>query len=356
VSTILTEAAQWLAQSGTPMWKGDELSPAHIADDVANGLFYVAECDGEIAGTIKFQLEDTLFWPDVSQAESAYVHRLAVPRRFAGGAVSSAMLRWAVERARGLGRRYLRLDCETSRARLRKVYEQFGFRHHSDRHVGPYFVSRYEFEIQPPVDHDVLSLFDSQKGHFRFESGHHGNLWLNLELLCLRPARVKPFAAKLASQLAPYRIEAICGPLVEGAFIAQMVAEELDVEFFYAERFVDPAIDSLYPVNYRLPEAHRERVRGKRVAIVNDVINAGSAVRGAFADLADCRAQPVALGALLVLGSAASNFATEWNMPLETLASLPNDLWLPSECPLCGHGVPLDNEQEDRDSEPDAIS
>jgi GNAT superfamily N-acetyltransferase len=148
ISSILSEAAQWLIQSGTPMWKGDELSPARIADDVTNGLFCVAECDGEIAGTIKFQLEDTLFWPDVSQAESAYIHRLAVRRRFAGGVVSSAMMRWAVERARALGRRYLRLDCEASRARLRKVYEEFGFRHHSDRHVGPYFVSRYEFEIR----------------------------------------------------------------------------------------------------------------------------------------------------------------------------------------------------------------
>ena len=130
------------------MWKGDELSLARVAEDVAKGLFYVAECDGEIAGTIKFQLEDKLFWPDVSQEESAFVHRLAVRRRFAGGVVSSALLRWAVERAASLGRRYLRLDCEASRGRLRQVYERFGFRHHSDRYVGPYFVSRYQYEIR----------------------------------------------------------------------------------------------------------------------------------------------------------------------------------------------------------------
>jgi GNAT superfamily N-acetyltransferase len=150
ISSVLQEAADWLAQNGSPMWKGDELSSGRVAADVANGLFFVADCDGEITGTIKFQLEDTLFWPDVSQEESAFVHRLAVRRRFAGGVVSSTLLRWAVERAQALGRRYLRLDCEASRARLRKVYEQFGFRHHSDRHVGPYFVSRYEFEVQPP--------------------------------------------------------------------------------------------------------------------------------------------------------------------------------------------------------------
>jgi orotate phosphoribosyltransferase/GNAT superfamily N-acetyltransferase len=355
VSEILGEAARWLQESGTPMWKGDELSPARIADDVTNGSFYVAECDGEIAGTIKFQLEDTLFWPDVSQAESAFVHRLAVRRRFAGGAVSMALMSWAVERARTLGRRYLRLDCEASRARLRKVYERFGFRHHSDRHVGPYFVSRYQFEIERSVHDEVLSLFDSQKGHFRFESGHHGNLWLNLELLCLRPARVKPFAVKLARQLAQYKVEAVCGPLVEGAFIAQIVAEELDVEFFYAERFVEPMM-SMYPVSYRLPEAQREKVRGKRVAIVNDVINAGSAVRGAFADLVDCGAQPVALGSLLVLGSTACAFAAEWGLTLEMLVSMPNALWLPSECPLCGYGVPLDNPDAQVDSQSDVTS
>ena len=53
----------------------------------------------------------------------------------------------AVARARLLGRDYLRLDCEASRMRLRTVYETFGFRHHSDRQVGPYFVSRYEYEV-----------------------------------------------------------------------------------------------------------------------------------------------------------------------------------------------------------------
>ena len=87
--------------------------------------------------------------PDVPQTESAFVHRLAVRRRFAGGGISSALLDWAVERARLLGRDYLRLDCEASRPRLRAFYERFGFRHHSDREVGPYYVSRYEYKVGP---------------------------------------------------------------------------------------------------------------------------------------------------------------------------------------------------------------
>jgi len=147
VSDILREAAHWLEQRGMTMWQDGELLTSRIAADVDAGLFFLAECDGEPAGTLKFQLEDSLFWPDVSQEQSAFVHRLAVRRRFAGGEVSSALLQWAVLRTRSLGRHFLRLDCAASRPRLRAVYERFGFSHHSDRQVGAYFVSRYEFDV-----------------------------------------------------------------------------------------------------------------------------------------------------------------------------------------------------------------
>lgn len=188
---------------------------------------------------------------------------------------------------------------------------------------------------------DVIALMPARRGHFLLESGHHGDLWLDLELLCLTPARVRPLAARLAARLASYRIEAVCGPLVEGAFVALMVAAELGVPFSYAERFPNPESQALFSVDYRVPRALRARVRGKRVAVVNDVINAGSAVRGALLDLHACAAQPVAIATLLVLGSSASQLAADRGVALETLASLPNNLWTPAECPLCVRRVPL---------------
>jgi GNAT superfamily N-acetyltransferase len=148
VAEILAEAARWLEQRGMLMWRDDELVPARLAADVAAGLVFIAESDHGPAGVVKFQLEDAEFWPDVPSGDSAFVHRLAVSRRFAGGEVSSTLLNWAIERARSLGKKYLRLDCEASRPKLRALYERFGFVHHSDRHVGPYFVSRYEYKIE----------------------------------------------------------------------------------------------------------------------------------------------------------------------------------------------------------------
>ena len=187
-----------------------------------------------------------------------------------------------------------------------------------------------------------MSLVAGRKGHFLLESGHHGELWLDLDQLFTRPGGVRPFAQNLAKRLAPHRPRVVCGPMIGGAFVAQMVAEELDANFAYSERLPHPERSGLYPVEYRIPGAARETVRGKRVAIVDDGISAGSAVRGTLTDLETCGAQPVALGALIVLGPAASTFAASKNLPLESLASLPFNLWTPSECPLCASGAPLD--------------
>jgi orotate phosphoribosyltransferase len=190
---------------------------------------------------------------------------------------------------------------------------------------------------------EVLSLFAARKGHFRFESGHHGDLWLEIAPAYLHPNRLRRYAAELARLLAAHQVEAVCGPLVEGAFLAQMVAEELRVEFYFVEQFARTQADGLYPVGYRVPEALRLSVLGKRIAVVDDVINAGSAVRGAIEDLQACGAQLVAIGALLVLGLPASALAASKGVPLETLSHLPkNDLWEPSSCPLCASGAPLE--------------
>jgi GNAT superfamily N-acetyltransferase len=78
------------------------------------------------------------------------VHRLAIRRACAGQGISTALLEWAVDRARTLGKRYLRLDCDADRPRLRAFYERFGFRLHSYRQVGSYYVSRYELQILQP--------------------------------------------------------------------------------------------------------------------------------------------------------------------------------------------------------------
>jgi len=188
----------------------------------------------------------------------------------------------------------------------------------------------------------LIDALAARQGHFLLESGHHGELWLDLDALFARPARVAPFVAALAERLEACGAEIVCGPLVGGAFVAQGIAERLGAEATWTERVAAPAAGGLYAARYRVPGALRARLRGRPVAIVDDVVNAGSATRATLADLRECGARPVALGALLVLGEAADGLAAAEGLALVSVARLPNALWEPAHCPLCAAGVALE--------------
>ncbi len=195
------------------------------------------------------------------------------------------------------------------------------------------------------MQEQVAELLPERDGHFVLESGHHGRGWLDLELLFLHPERVQPLAEALADRLRRFQPAAICGPLVEGAFVALGVASSLRLPFAYSEPTRDGREAGLFPVSYPIPKPLQAQLRGRRVAVVNDVINAGSAVRGTLAALEECGAKPVAIGTLAVYGEAASKLAASHAVPLETLASFPGQVWEPGSCPLCSRGVPLTNER-----------
>lgn len=147
VAGIIEEAAAWLERIGRTLWKDDELNRDTMLADIEAGQFFIGYCDGEAGGTIRYQQDDQMFWPDMDPGEAGYVHRIAVLRKYSGGRVSRALVDWAAGRAKSEGKKFLRLDCEADRKNLRAVYERFGFEYHSDRQVGPYHVARYQRQL-----------------------------------------------------------------------------------------------------------------------------------------------------------------------------------------------------------------
>jgi orotate phosphoribosyltransferase len=188
-----------------------------------------------------------------------------------------------------------------------------------------------------------LELVAGRRGHFRLESGHHGALWLDLDSLFAQPRRIAPFVTTLAEALRPDAVSAVCGPLLGGAFLAQLIAHELAVEFCFTERMMPDQPGGLYQARYVLPSAFEARLSEKRVAIVDDVMSAGSALRGTYAELKAHAAEPIVAGALLVLGSTGAGFFAERGVRVEAVARDDYDLWLPADCPLCASGIPVEN-------------
>ena len=170
------------------------------------------------------------------------------------------------------------------------------------------------------MQHELIALLAGRRGHFQMESGYHSEQWFNLDALFDQRERLQPFVLELARRLAAHRLDAVCGPMTGGAKLAT----------------------GLFPVKYVVPAAQRDKVRGKSVAIVDDAISAGSAVKGTYADLLACGARPVACGALIIFGDAADKFATKNNLPLESIARMSFGMWKPAECPLCQTGVPVE--------------
>jgi orotate phosphoribosyltransferase len=189
----------------------------------------------------------------------------------------------------------------------------------------------------------VLELVNGRRGHFLLESGLHGGLWLDLDGLFTHPLRIAPLVSALADSLRPHAADAVCGPLLGGAFLAMRVAEALGVEFWYTQRVAPGEPGGLFKARYVLPSALRERAPGRRVAMVDDVMSAGSSLRATSDELAAHGAEPVVAGALLVLGTAGLEYFAERGIAVEAAAREAYDLWPPSDCPMCRAGTPLED-------------
>ncbi len=189
---------------------------------------------------------------------------------------------------------------------------------------------------------DLLALLAGRTGHFLMESGYHSEKWFNLDELFADRPRLQPFVDELARRLAIHRIEAVCGPMTGGAMLADMVGARLGLESFRTERFETPGATGLFPVRYLVPASQRDRLRGRSVALVDDAISAGSAVKSTHADLLACGARPIACGALIIFGDRADAFAAGKNLLLESIARMPFGMWKPEECPLCKSSVPVE--------------
>ena len=147
VSTVLIEAAHWLREKGIAPWDPENFSKDNLLTQVEDGNFWVCILGGKVAGVLKFQMEDELYWRGFPKDEAVYTHKLTVSRRFSGQGLAERMLNWAVMKGAELGRNYLRLDFEASRENLCRIYESFGFEREGEILLGERKMARFELKI-----------------------------------------------------------------------------------------------------------------------------------------------------------------------------------------------------------------
>lgn len=192
---------------------------------------------------------------------------------------------------------------------------------------------------------NILLTLPARSGHFLLESGFHTDLWLSLDELFVDPKALVNHVEELAALVTPHGVSAVCGPLFGGAFLAQALARQSGLRFYYTERVQSSSEGGLFKVEYRLPAGLVNGAAHERFAVVDDVISAGSSVRATVEALRSAGAPTVVVGALLVLGNAAIEHFASLGVPVVTRAKHDFNLWAPAECPQCRARVELENPQ-----------
>jgi orotate phosphoribosyltransferase len=61
------------------------------------------------------------------------------------------------------------------------------------------------------IESRLLAAVAAERGHFRYESGHHGDLWLDLDRLLVDAGNTRAMASALAELAAACRPDVVSG-------------------------------------------------------------------------------------------------------------------------------------------------
>lgn len=144
---IMREAANWLIDTGQPLWELEDLTKEKLLKDNKNNDFHVLKIDDVGAAAMILKWEDKLFWPNVKQGESGFIHKLSIRRKYSGIGISKNMIEHAIEECKRRNIALLKLDCAADREKLCNFYENFGFKQINRGMIGTFDVAFYEFRI-----------------------------------------------------------------------------------------------------------------------------------------------------------------------------------------------------------------
>ena len=134
---LFAEARATIAALGIDQWQNGYPSLSVISEDIAKHRSYVVEIDSHIVGTFVIITDgeptyDRIFEGEwLTQDSQSYIaiHRVAISVARRGSGISTAILGYAAEMARALGRTSLRIDTHKGNLVMRRMLEKHGFVH-----------------------------------------------------------------------------------------------------------------------------------------------------------------------------------------------------------------------------------
>jgi orotate phosphoribosyltransferase len=168
--------------------------------------------------------------------------------------------------------------------------------------------------------------------HIVYTSGRHGSAYVNKDAVYPHTERVRDLCALLADAGRPLGAEVVCGPAMGGIILAQWTGQHLGLPAVYAEKASEGGMT--------LRRGYDQLVRGRRVLVVEDVVNTGGSLAETIQAVRAAGGTVVGAVALCNRGGVT---AAALDVPvLHALIELTLESWAADECPLCRQGVPID--------------
>jgi orotate phosphoribosyltransferase len=169
--------------------------------------------------------------------------------------------------------------------------------------------------------------------HIVYTSGKHGTAYVNKDAVYPNTARVAELCRHLADAARPHRPEVVCGPAMGGIILAQWTGHHLGLPAVFAEKANG---------GMALRRGYDRLVGGKRVLVVEDILNTGGSIKDAIAAVRAAGGEVVAAAALVNRGGVT---AADVDTPaLVTLLDVALDAWDADACPLCRDGIPINTD------------
>ena len=132
---VLRNAGKWLLKTGknpSKWWQPENLNKEFLYKFAKSEEFYVGLADKRPAIAAVLQIgQNAQDWQLIDNGKNIpalYIHWLAVHRNFAGTGLSVKMISYASTFAKKHNLSFLRADTNADIAKLRKVYENLGFK------------------------------------------------------------------------------------------------------------------------------------------------------------------------------------------------------------------------------------
>lgn len=180
-----------------------------------------------------------------------------------------------------------------------------------------------------------------ENDHFVYVSGDHGSGWIDKDRIYPNTKYPNRLGQLLAQSISSYNPDIICGPAIGGLIIAQWTAHHLGVLSVFSER--DPSVKSDEKAKpFILRRGYDQLVKGKRVLVVDDIVNTGYSLRHTVQAVRKAGGNVVAGATLVSRGNvdAAGLEVDEFVYLLEY--KIP--AWPAATCKLCQQNIPINTQ------------